>query len=286
MTILYLGALAAIAVSLSSLSRPNQMIQGIFGALSFWPANGKLLASVQARRSSIARGAILAEIHVHLHANREWTGLAQADQHLHHVDVSHIALAERIIASSLHQRRNERDRSRDFAIAKRGGTHQHRLSRFYFFNVTFVPLATHAQCRNVAEQNERLRRRWRRQFPWFGIHLQDGAINRRTNRHLFNGGLGCQQFAARDVELAFGLRWQRRVSLDPAKLSFLLDQTHLRTRQTRTGRLHICFRTSAGPPFDGRLVGERPRLGYSDFSIGHRILGPAPRRRPGQGGLF
>jgi hypothetical protein len=44
MIILYLEALAAIAVSLSSLSRPNQMIQGIFGALSFWPANGKSLA--------------------------------------------------------------------------------------------------------------------------------------------------------------------------------------------------------------------------------------------------
>jgi hypothetical protein len=35
MTILYRGALAAIAVSPSSLSRPNQMIQGIFGAFHF-----------------------------------------------------------------------------------------------------------------------------------------------------------------------------------------------------------------------------------------------------------
>jgi hypothetical protein len=35
MTILYLEALAAIALSLSSLSRPNQMIQGIFGVLPF-----------------------------------------------------------------------------------------------------------------------------------------------------------------------------------------------------------------------------------------------------------
>jgi hypothetical protein len=35
MTILYLEAMAAIAVSLSSPSRPNQMIQGIFGVLPF-----------------------------------------------------------------------------------------------------------------------------------------------------------------------------------------------------------------------------------------------------------
>jgi hypothetical protein len=46
MTVLYLEALAATAVSRSSLSLSlsNQMIQGIFGALSFWPANGILLA--------------------------------------------------------------------------------------------------------------------------------------------------------------------------------------------------------------------------------------------------
>jgi hypothetical protein len=34
---LFLEGLAAIAVSLSSLSLPNQMIQGIFEALPFWP---------------------------------------------------------------------------------------------------------------------------------------------------------------------------------------------------------------------------------------------------------
>ena len=62
--------------------------------------------SWQARRSSVARGAILAEIHVHLHANRERTRLAQLDQHFHHVDVSHIALAKRIMASGLHQRQH------------------------------------------------------------------------------------------------------------------------------------------------------------------------------------
>ncbi|HXQ07056.1 MAG TPA: hypothetical protein VN831_20185, partial [Bradyrhizobium sp.] len=44
MTVLHLEALAAIAVSLSSLSLPNQMIHGIFVALPFWPANGILSA--------------------------------------------------------------------------------------------------------------------------------------------------------------------------------------------------------------------------------------------------
>ena len=44
MTVLYLEAPAATAVSRSSLSWPKQMIQGIFGARSFWPANGILLA--------------------------------------------------------------------------------------------------------------------------------------------------------------------------------------------------------------------------------------------------
>ena len=43
---------------------------------------------------SIPRGAIGTEIHVHLHADRERTWLAEVDHHFHHVDVSHIALAE------------------------------------------------------------------------------------------------------------------------------------------------------------------------------------------------
>jgi hypothetical protein len=53
MTILYLEALAAIAVSLSSLSRPNQMIQGIFGALPFWPANCISLAMAARKHDGV-----------------------------------------------------------------------------------------------------------------------------------------------------------------------------------------------------------------------------------------
>ncbi len=95
MTVLYLEAPAPIAVFLSSLSLPNQMIQGIFRSPSVLAGKRHIIShsSVQARRSSIARG-VLAEIHVHLHANRERTWLAQVDQHFHHVDVGHIALAE------------------------------------------------------------------------------------------------------------------------------------------------------------------------------------------------
>ena len=53
MTVLYLEALAATAVSRSSLSLSNQMIQGIFGALSFWPANGILLAKAACKQGGV-----------------------------------------------------------------------------------------------------------------------------------------------------------------------------------------------------------------------------------------
>src|SRR5450631_1619536 len=46
-------ALAAIAVSLSSLSRPNQPIQGIFGSLPVWPANGILLAMAACKHDAV-----------------------------------------------------------------------------------------------------------------------------------------------------------------------------------------------------------------------------------------
>jgi hypothetical protein len=44
--------------------------------------------------ASIACGVVRAEIHVHLHADRERARLGEVDQHFHHVDVSHVALAE------------------------------------------------------------------------------------------------------------------------------------------------------------------------------------------------
>ena len=108
----------------------------------------------------------------------------------------------------------------------------------------------------------------------------------RANRQLFNGGLSRRQFTARDFELAFGLGWQRRVDLDAAKFRFSLGQAILRTRQSRTGRIHVSIQTATSPPVGGCLVDERPRLGYRGFGIGHRILGSASRRCSGWGSLL
>jgi hypothetical protein len=59
MTVLYLEALAAIAVSLSSLSLSNQMIPGIRGVLPFWPAIGILLAMAACKHDGAQlRGAL------------------------------------------------------------------------------------------------------------------------------------------------------------------------------------------------------------------------------------
>jgi hypothetical protein len=57
---------------------------------------------------------------------------------LHDVNVRHVTLAKGAIASGLHQRGNEGDRASDFALAKRGGTHQHRLPGLDLLNVALV----------------------------------------------------------------------------------------------------------------------------------------------------
>src|SRR6516165_7760994 len=53
--------------------------------------------------------------------------LRQVDQNFDHIDVGHVALSPRVDAPLLDERRDESDLAREFAAAKRGGTHQDRL---------------------------------------------------------------------------------------------------------------------------------------------------------------
>ena len=113
--------------------------------------------------SSLLGGVVLAEIHVHLHADCERPRLGEVDQHFHHVDSRSCARSARGAARRLDQGRDERDRSGDLAPAKRGGAHHGRLPDRSPHSRSSNSART--QCRNVAEQHERLRRRRRRQFP-------------------------------------------------------------------------------------------------------------------------
>src|SRR5262247_4713104 len=67
------------------------------------------------------------EVDIHFHPDRERIRLRQVDQNFDHVDVGHVALSPRVDAPWLDERRNESDLAREFASAKRVGTHQDRL---------------------------------------------------------------------------------------------------------------------------------------------------------------
>src|SRR5215469_14297885 len=67
------------------------------------------------------------EVDIHFHPDRERIRLRQVDQNFDHIDVGHVALSPRADAPLLDQRRDESDLAREFASAKRGGAHQHRL---------------------------------------------------------------------------------------------------------------------------------------------------------------
>ena len=100
------------------------------------------------------------------------------------------------------------------------------------------------------------------QFAGPGIDLQHGAVDRLPYCQLFQGCPRCRQFAPRDIELAFGHGWQRRIGSDPAKFVGLLREVLLRTPQSQARRLHICIRAAPGPPVGDCLVNQGLDLQY------------------------
>src|SRR6516225_6694014 len=77
-------------------------------------------------RAGVGRLAALG-VDIHFHPDRERIRLRQVDQNFDHIDVGHVALSPRVDAPLLDERRDESDLAREFAAAKRGGTHQDRL---------------------------------------------------------------------------------------------------------------------------------------------------------------
>ncbi len=156
--------------------------------------------------------------------------LRQVDQNFDHIDVGHVALSPRVDAPLLDERRDERDLAREFASAKRGGTHQHRLPDLDFPEIALVQFRAHAQRRHVANDQQRLRIGGRGQFTGFAIDLQHGAGDGRADRQLCKRRGGRRRFSARYIDLAFRKVGQRGVGVgfDTPQLRLLLLQAILR----------------------------------------------------------
>src|SRR6516164_8331614 len=97
------------------------------------------------------------EVDVHFHPDRERIRLRQVDQHFDHIDVGHVALSPRVDAPWLDERRNESDLAREFASAKRVGTHQDRLPDLDLPEIALIQLRAHAQRGDVANDQQGLR---------------------------------------------------------------------------------------------------------------------------------
>src|SRR6266540_6331705 len=96
------------------------------------------------------------EIDVHFHPDRERIRLRQVDQNFDHIDVGYVA-SPRVDAPLLDERRDESDLAREFASAKRGGTHQDRLHDLNLPEIALIQFRAHAQRGDIADDQQRLR---------------------------------------------------------------------------------------------------------------------------------
>src|SRR5499433_3910388 len=90
------------------------------------------------------------EVDIHFHPDHERIRLRQVDQNFDHIDVGHVALSPRVDAPLLDERRDESDLAREFAAAKRCGTHQDRLTDLDLPEIALFQFRAHAQRGDVA----------------------------------------------------------------------------------------------------------------------------------------
>src|SRR2546430_17426265 len=156
--------------------------------------NPRMLMPISDRWSPACRpqagGGVLAalglEVDIHFHPDRERIRLRQVDQNLDHIDVGYVALSPRVDAPLFDERRDESDLAREFASAKRGGTHQDRLPDLNLPEIALIQFRAHAQRGDITDDQQRLRIGGSGQFTRPGIDLQHRAGDGRADRQLCN----------------------------------------------------------------------------------------------------
>src|SRR5262245_30758418 len=148
----------------SQLPRMGEAIFSVSAAMTASTTdNPRMLMGVSDRWSPACRpradGGLLAalglEVDIHFHPDRERIRLRQVDQNFDHIDVGHVALSPRVDAPLLDERRDESDLAREFAAAKRGGTHQDRLPDLDLPEIALIQFRAHAQRGDVADDQQR-----------------------------------------------------------------------------------------------------------------------------------